>query len=211
MIHDSEVKEQIVQITHELFAQGLLTATGGNVSAVASDGATVWITPTGMFKGALRESDLVRIRSDGSVIEGDRPPSIEWRMHWQAYRTRPETHAAVHTHAPFATAFGITHRSFPPINTDAVLLRDTQLVPWHMPGSQELAAAAGRALERSRGCMLQNHGLLTVGDTLRKAATLAMMIEETARIVLYVKQSGGVTTEIPEHGIQQLATFAEFI
>ena len=32
---------------------------------------------------------------------------------------------------------------------------------------------------------------MTVGENLRKAATRAMMLEETAKIVLYCKQFGG--------------------
>src|SRR5574341_1294013 len=149
---DAEAKEQIIQITNELFAMGLLTATGGNVSAMAADGETIWITPSQMYKGGLTEADLVRIKPDCTVVDGTRVPSVEWQMHWGAYRVRPGTTGAVHTHAPVATAFGITNQVFPPINTDAVFLRDTKIVPWYMPGSTELAEAVSSALEKSRGC-----------------------------------------------------------
>ncbi|HVM95048.1 MAG TPA: class II aldolase/adducin family protein [Candidatus Acidoferrales bacterium] len=211
MLTSHEAKEQIIHITNELFAQGLLTATGGNVSAVPDDGETIWITPSQMYKGGLTTNDLVRIKSDGSLVEGDRVPSVEWQMHWGAYRVRPGTTGAVHTHAPVATAFGITNQVFPPINTDAVFLRDTQIVPWFMPGSKELADAVSTALEKSRGCILQNHGLMTVDKTLRKAATRAMMIEETAKIVLYVKEFGGTVTLLPDPWVEQLASLADFI
>lgn len=208
---DAEAKEQVIQITNELFAHGLLTATGGNVSARAADEETIWITPSQMYKGGLTTADLVRIRSDGSVVEGERVPSVEWQMHWGAYEARPGSMGAVHTHAPVATAFGITNQVFPPINTDAIFLRDTPLVPWFMPGSKELAEAVHDALKTSRGCILQNHGLMTVDKTLRKAATRAMMIEETAKVVLYVKQFGGTVTLIPDPWVQQLAALADFI
>jgi L-fuculose-phosphate aldolase len=211
MSTDAEAKEQIIQITNELFSMGLLTATGGNVSATSPDGETIWITPSQMYKGGLTQDDLVRIKPDGSVVDGTRVPSVEYQMHWGAYRVRPGTTGAVHTHAPVATAFGITNQSFPPINTDAVFLHDTVTVPWYMPGSTELAEAVAAALEKSRGCILQNHGLMTVDKNLRKAATRAMLLEETAKIVLYCKQFGGTVTLLPDEWVERLAPLAEFI
>ncbi len=211
MLTDHEAKEQIIQITNELFSMGLLTATGGNVSALASDGETMWITPSQMYKGGLTPADLVHVKPDGVVIEGVRQPSVEYQMHAAAYRVRPGTSGAVHTHAPVATAFGICNQTFPPINTDAVFLRDTVTVPWYMPGSKELADAVGVALVKSRGAILQNHGLMTVGENLRKAATRAMMLEETAKIVLYCKQFGGTVSVLPDEWVERLAPLADFI
>ncbi len=211
MLTDAEAKEQIIQITNELFSMGLLTATGGNVSALASDGETLWITPTQMYKGGLAEADLVHVKPDGTVLEGTRAPSVEYQMHAAAYRVRPGATGAVHTHAPVATAFGICNQSFPPINTDAVFLRDTVTVPWYMPGSKELADAVAAALEKSRGAILQNHGLMTVGENLRKAMVRAMMLEETAKIVLYCKQFGGTISVLPPEWVERLAPLADFI
>jgi L-ribulose-5-phosphate 4-epimerase len=211
MLTDAEAKEQIIQITNELFSMGLLTATGGNISALANDGETLWITPSQMYKGGLTEADLVHVKPDGTVLEGTRAPSVEYQMHAAAYRVRPGATGAVHTHAPIATAFGICNQSFPPINTDAVFLRDTVTVPWYMPGSKELADAVAVALEKSRGAILQNHGLMTVGPNLRKAMVRAMMIEETAKIVLYCKQFGGTVSVLPPEWVDRLAPLADFI
>ncbi|MBI4516375.1 MAG: class II aldolase/adducin family protein [Deltaproteobacteria bacterium] len=211
MLTDAEAKEQIIQITNELFAMGLLTATGGNISARAGDGESFWITPSRMYKGGIADEDLVHVLPDGTVIEGTRAPSVEHQMHAQSYRVRPDALGAVHTHAPFATAFGICNQAFPPINTDAVFLRDTVTVPWYMPGSRELADAVGEALKKSRGAILQNHGLMAVGKTLRDAATRSMMLEETAKLTLYCKQFGGTVSLLPGDWVEQLAGLAEFI
>src|SRR5207249_6083088 len=121
----------------------------------AADPALCWITPSRMFKGGLAEDDLVCIGADGSVVEGTNVPSVEYQMHWASYEARPDATAAVHTHAPVATAFGITNQAFPPINTDAIFLADTKIVPWYMPGSKELADAVGEALKASRGAIVQ--------------------------------------------------------
>ena len=208
---DQEAKQQIIEIANELFTMGLLTPTGGNISALAADPETYWITPSQMFKGSLTQDDLVCVRPDGTCVEGTNKPSVEYQMHWASYQARPDATAAVHTHAPIATAFGITNQRFPPINTDAIFLADTQIVPWFMPGSKELADAVGEAMKVSRGAILQCHGLMSVGKTMRDAATRAMMLEETAKIVLYCKQFGGEVTLIPDEWVQRLAQFANFI
>ncbi len=208
---DREARQQIIQITNDLFQTGHLTATGGNISALSSDGETIWITPSGMYKGDLKEEDLVHIQPDGSVIEGSHKPSIEFRMHFRSYKAREGMTGAVHTHSPIATAFGICNLTFDPINTDAVFLKDTVTVPWFMPGTEELAEAVGKALGQSRGAILQNHGLMTVGKDLRKAATRAMLLEETAKISLYVKQFGGEVTLLPDPWVERLAGYADFV
>ena len=47
-------------------------------------------------------------------------------------------------------AFDITNQKFPPINTDAIFLADTRIVPWFMPGSTDLAEAVGEAMAPTR-------------------------------------------------------------
>ena len=208
---DADARDEIVQITNELFAMGLLTATGGNVSARGATDELIRITPSRLYKGGLTSDALVCIRADGTVVEGTNPPSVEYQMHWASYAARPEATAAVHTHAPVATAFGITNQTFPPINTDAIFLADTRTVPWFMPGSTELAEAVGEALKASRGAILQCHGLMTVGKSMRDAATRAMMLEETAKILLYCKQFGGELTLIPPEWVERLAQLSSFL
>jgi len=83
-----------------------------------------------------------------------------------------------------------------------------------LPGSilaKELADAVGEALKSSRGAILQCHGLMTVGKTMRDAATRAMMLEETAKILLYCKQFGGELAVIPDEWVERLSQFAAFL
>ena len=208
---DQDARDQIFQIVQELFAMGQLTPTGGNISARGADDDQIWITPSQMYKGGLQPSDIVCIDRNGELVEGTNKPSIEFQMHWACYDARDGMLAAVHTHAPFVTAFGITNQKFPPINTDAIFLSTTEIVPWFMPGSRELADAVGAAVKQSRSAILQCHGLMAVGKTMRDAATRAMMLEETAKLVLYAKQFGGELAVIPPDWVEQLSNIATFL
>ena len=58
---------------------------------------------------------------------------------------------------------------------------------------------------------MQNHGLLAVGKDLRKAATRVVMIEETAKLQLYIKQFGGTVTYLPDEWIKRLEGVADFM
>ena len=108
MRSDAEARKQIVEIANDLFAMGHLTPTGGNISARAADDDKIWITPSQLYKGSLTLECLLCIREDGSVCEGEGKPSVEYQMHWKSCQVRPDATAAVHTHSPAATAFGIT-------------------------------------------------------------------------------------------------------
>lgn len=208
---DQDAREQIFQIVGELFAMGQLTPTGGNISARGTDDDKIWITPSQMYKGGLKIEDIVCVDRNGELVEGTSKPSIEFQMHWSCYDAREGCIAAVHTHAPYVTAFGITNQKFPPINTDAIFLAATEIVPWFMPGSRELADAVGEAVKKSRGAILQCHGLMAVGKTMRDAATRAMMLEETAKLYLYSKQFGGEMTVIPPEWVENLSSIATFL
>src|SRR2546422_8215236 len=116
---DAEARDEIVQITNELFSMGLLTPTGGNISARSADADCVWITPSRLYKGGLAAEDLVCIRSDGTVVAGTNTPSGEDQMHLGSYAARPGATAALPTHPPPPPPLGLSHHTLPPLHTPA--------------------------------------------------------------------------------------------
>ena len=71
-----------------------------------------------------------------------------------------------------------------------VLLGPVALVPYATPGSEELARQLAGFLPAHDAFLLENHGALTVGATLRQAALRMELIEHHARISLVVRNIG---------------------
>ena len=71
------VKEQICDVCHKMWQLGWVAANDGNVSVKLDDG-TILATPTGMSKSFITPEKLIRIDSQGNVLEaaaGLRPSS----------------------------------------------------------------------------------------------------------------------------------------
>lgn len=211
---DDERRQELASITTELYRAGLITASGGNVSVrCAGRPDAVWITPSGKFKGALDPNDMVLIDLYGQKIDGPGKPSVESVYHASVMRLRPEINAVVHSHAPLATAFALCDLEMVPVTAEAVLLRDFPTISFYIGGTKELADAVVKHLGdgKTYGAFLRQHGLVTLGVTLRKAADLTLMVEHTCRILIACKMMGCEPSQIPEEMIPRLLRHAEGI
>ncbi|MGC8873302.1 MAG: class II aldolase/adducin family protein, partial [Chloroflexia bacterium] len=148
-------RREMVQVVEELYRQGLITASGGNISVRIEGEAACWITPRGLFKGGLCPDLMVRIDLNGNPLQPEGPaPSSEWPMHTALYRARPEVRAVVHAHAPYATVLALCGLPFLPVTAEAALLGEVPTVPFVMPGTQELARTVAEALGHGTACIL---------------------------------------------------------
>lgn len=201
----SKLGQELVQVVDEIYTTGLITATGGNVSAKLPGFAQILITPSQLFKGGLHPNLLVRIDLEGHPLDPDaRPPSIEWPMHCAIYQTRPDVGAIIHAHAPQATILGLSGLPFLPISTEAVFLGDLPRVPFKMPGTNDLAQAVVAALGAGAAVLLLNHGILAAARDLRRAANIAETVERTAQIILGCYAVGTQPPTLPEDAIDSL-------
>lgn len=185
------LRQEIVDKSLEAFHEGLFSGTSGNMSVrVAPD--EMLITPTSVRYDVLRAEDIVRMKLDGTVLEGALKPSSEWRLHAAVYRAYGETNAVFHTHSPYATAFATVRRSIPAVLIEAriFLLGDIRCADYATPGTAAVGENAVPALEGRGGCTLANHGVLAVGKDLGEAYLRAEYIEDTAKICAIAKTLG---------------------
>jgi ribulose-5-phosphate 4-epimerase/fuculose-1-phosphate aldolase len=204
---DSEqgLRSEIVAVVEELYEHGMITPTGGNVSVrLLGEEDAYLVTPTMLYKGALKPDDIVKVNGKGRSIQRGKRPSVETSVHISVYHAFPDIEAVIHSHARLCTALGLIGGHIPPITVDAVAFTNTRIIPYCLSGSPELCDAVVSALDSSPAVLLQNHGLLTVGWTLRQAANRTLAIEEVAHILLACKLFGGKPTELPEEALELL-------
>jgi ribulose-5-phosphate 4-epimerase/fuculose-1-phosphate aldolase len=151
-----------------------------------------------LHKGGLRPESIVRVDGTGKAAERRQRPSVETGMHLAIYAAQPDVEAVVHSHAPLATALGLVEGRIPPITVDAAPFAHTQTVPYGFPGDPILIERVVQALVHSPAVFLQNHGLLTVGWTVRHAANRALALEEVVRILLACRLLGQEPVTLPE-------------
>jgi ribulose-5-phosphate 4-epimerase/fuculose-1-phosphate aldolase len=74
---------------------------------------------------------------------------------------------------------------------------------YNTPGTQELGRVTAEALRSSNAVIMQNHGLVAVGPTLKKAFETALSVEYTAMVNIYGRILGDLI-ELPRREVERI-------
>jgi len=205
-----EERTAVSDLGRQMLDQGLTTGTGGNISA--RNGDRVAISPSGMPYNEIDPEDVPIVDLNGNHLEGDRKPSSEFRMHTDVIRERDDVGGVVHTHSPYASTFASLGEPIPASHyLIAFIGNKIPVAPYETYGTAELAEVALDALgEEYNACLLEQHGVLAVGDSVEAAFEVALMVEYCARIH-YQAVSIGEPNIVPDEEIETLLDrFADY-
>ena len=186
-------KEQIVKIMNRIYRYGMTTTSGGNLSIMDDDG-DIWITPSGVDKGSLTESDIMRVTKDGEII-GRHKPSIELPFHSAIMHARPNVKAVLHAHPPALVAFSIVRQN-PKTDITTELYRLYQrggikMAKYEIPGSELLGDRILEAFEKDvNTVMLENHGVIIATENIFEAFKIFETLEFGARLEINARLLG---------------------
>jgi L-fuculose-phosphate aldolase len=198
-----KVKEDICEIGRRMYAKGFTASNDGNISVRISDDE-IWTTPTGVSKGFMTPDMLVRVNSNGEILEGNRNPSSEVKMHLRVYQNRKDIHAVVHAHPPLATAFAVCRmpldKSYVP--EGIVGLGPVPVTEYATPSTEEVPKSIEPFLE-GNVLLLANHGALTWDIDIFSAYYKMEVVEYLAQLNMNV-QAIGKGVELPDSEVEKL-------
>lgn len=187
------MRREIVAAARQMNALGINQGTSGNLSVRI--GEAMLITPSAVAYDAMQPEQIARmpLEDAGGCWSGPLRPSSEWRLHREILRARRARGAVVHCHATFATVLAIARREIPPVHYMIGVFggANVRCAPYARFGSQALAENAVAALDGREACLLANHGMIAVGETLARAMWRAVELETLAKQYYYSLLIGG--------------------
>ena len=161
---------------------------------------------------APKPMGLITPQDEGSVVrlDTDLPAGVlgEVRMHREVYRLRPDANAIVRFNSPNVTALAaLGHTPRPRHGFGAYFAPEVPLWP-HSELVRNDAAAEGvaRALGTGPAIVVSINGAVVCGADTAQALTLAIFLEDAARVELAALSAG--CADRPGLGLQQCAARA---
>ena len=188
-----EEREAVCRVGRLLYDRGYVAANDGNISVKVAENRLL-ITPSGVSKGRMTPEMLLVTDMDGTVIEGDRHPTSEGKMHLEVYRGRPDANAVVHAHPPVSTAFAVCRRGLETPYLSELVAGLGQVpctTSFAMLSTEEVPESVRPYLADHNALLLANHGALAWGGDLWEAFDRLETVEHTAKIVLNAQLLGG--------------------
>ena len=173
------IKQQLVDAVRMLERAGIIDH-NGHCSA-RRDATSFFINSGASVRGALTTDDIVTVDLDGALLEGSARPPLEFHIHSEIYRARPDVHAVMHTHPQWSTFLTMAGATYQHVYAQGVLLGDIPLLD--SPLSVNTKAMGERlvaALVGGPAVLLKAHGAVTVGSDVVEAFVLAAYLEENA-------------------------------
>lgn len=208
----NDLKRLVCKANKELFAQGIVRFTWGNVSGFDPSMGLFVIKPSGVPYDELQPELMVVMSMEGTKVEGRLKPSVDSDIHRAIYMAWPFTvGAVVHTHSPYAVAFAQAGLSIPAMGTThADYFGGT--IPITRPMTNEeidtqfeyntgnLIVETAKEPERIPAVLVNRHGPFVWGKSPMDAVKTAVVLEEVAKTSYFTKmlnpQFEGMSTEL---------------
>ncbi|TDT50343.1 class II aldolase/adducin family protein [Fonticella tunisiensis] len=201
------LKERLVQVAKQAEKDGLCKYKSGNFSIRDENTNYILITPSGAKRDDLDANSIIVVNIDGEIIENktNYKPSSELQMHLMAYKNREDINGVCHTHSLFATVFAVIPMEIKPIVFEAMAYGvHVPVAKYERPGTKELAESIVEPLKISDACLLEKHGVLTVGNNLEDAYLKMQYVEDVAKIYYHALILDKKIQEIPQREFDKI-------
>jgi ribulose-5-phosphate 4-epimerase/fuculose-1-phosphate aldolase len=173
------VTQRLVDAIRMLERAGMIDHSGH--CSARRDRDSFYINSGASVRAALTLEDIVGVDLDGQLLEGRARPPLEFYIHAEIYRARPDVRAVMHTHPHWSTFLTMVGAPFKPVYAQGVLVGEVPTLDSPLSinsrlAGEKLAAALGSA----RAALLKAHGAVVVGADVVECFALATYVEENA-------------------------------
>jgi L-ribulose-5-phosphate 4-epimerase len=204
----ADLRSEVAHYARKMYSSHLVQATQGNLSARDPKSGLICVTPSGADYETLLAEDIVVLEPGGHVVEGRWKPTVETPLHTLVLTRRLDIHCVMHTHSPYATAFGVIYEPVPMILSDSALCLGgpVPVAPYQRSGTREFAEVVVETLGTGRAVIWGNHGAMVVGTNLALTFSTAHALEDSAR-VFAIARSIGTPVLLPGDEVAELHSF----
>jgi L-fuculose-phosphate aldolase len=190
---------------------GLVWGMSGNMS-LRIDQTRFLITSSKAELRELKGEEIVTYDINTGIIEGIKP-SMELKMHTRIYKARDDVMAILHAQPLFSTILacieGIEIKT-EIIPESIVYLSNIARIPYQHPGSIELSEEIEKKIRQTNVLLLQNHGVVCVGKSIKEVIIRAQTLEFLAKIII-IAQAGNIhLSYISKHQVDELLNIVKY-
>jgi len=188
-----ELKETLAYSCNILANEGHWDQILGHVSVRIPKQDRILMKPHSFGLEEIRPQHIIVCNLDGKKIEGKYERHSEIFIHTEIFKARPDVNCVVHTHPPYAIAFGSLRQPLRPVSHEgSIFCEGLPLFDYTtaLIRTPELGREVAKTLGSCRGVLMKNHGSTVVGDSIEVATLYAVFLEKAARIQLLATASG---------------------
>jgi L-fuculose-phosphate aldolase len=175
----AEIKQQLAEAIRMLAAAEIVDHSGHG--SVRRDGGSFYINSGASTRGTLTSDHIVAIDLDGALVEGSAKPPLEFPLHAEIYRVRPDVQAVMHTHPRWSTLLTMVGAAYQVVYAQGALLAEVPTFDSPLSiNTREIGERVAAALGRGRSILLKSHGAVIVGANIVECFALAAYLEENA-------------------------------
>jgi len=193
---DERLIDQTAQANRALGASGQSDMVWGHASIRDPQGRGVWMKAAGWSFDEVTPARVALVTPGGDVVAGGGPRHIEYPIHTEVMNARPDVGSVVHTHAPAAVSFAALDRPLLAISHDGVEFAEPQIARFTVTGGLISSAGLGRELAATIGdgvgCLIPQHGLVTVGPDAATAVMRAVLLARACQVQLQAMAAGEI-------------------
>ena len=178
-------KKEIIDASKYLLQLQFNIGSEGNISYRQKN--KIYITPSGIKTSNLEPKDISKVDLNGKVLNKNKPSS-EILLHSWIYRNHKDIRAVVHSHSKWASILSCMRISIPSFHYMVAEFggNNIKCSKYATFGTEKLSKYVNEVLHKRKGCLIANHGQVTIGCNLEEAVDLSIALEKLSEQFYYL-------------------------